>query len=548
MKCNYCGTELIDGNIYCLNCGRKNEKELSKEEVELELANEKKKSRKKKMLIIGSIILVLILCCIGFSYIGFSVKASNISSSYIEMNKEQTEQYLNNSNSIIISLAKSRINKEVIKLSKDYMSEGTYDSDFYNRISNILEFDENYEIINVETIENLPTPEYVFSEMSYDKSAESVVKYIDSLERFSISDPEVKENVQIIYDSYLDFSNAEIEYNNGEYVKALDICNKIKVYESDTDLTEKVKQMIADISIQYSAVLSQNLVDSFESGQYSNLFELLENLKEINQTEYENNYSEYISKCVTKLDELMQNGQYKESYDLAIVLYGQKKNEYSDELLLCYEQYTNYLINEAESENIAKEITTEMMKSFPDNEIVANFNNYFNLEKWKKEYKKVLENSTETSKFSLYRSEENEIPFLLKVDGSYLTVYGMEGDGCIELAGLDQIVACGDNEYVTNNNDSSSGYFEKTFYDDYYVYEITNTGEIVQKFVLSEESGYQYYAITNEKYNEYCTYMKDGEVISEFEYNGYLNMFNYELTGFNDITDENIENLIVNYQ
>lgn len=548
MKCNYCGSELINGNIYCLNCGRKNEKELNKEEVELELANEKKQSNKKKMLTIGSVILVLILCCIGFSYIGFSVKARNISSSYIEMNKEQTEQYFNSGNSIVISMAKSRINKDVKKISKDYMTEKSYDSDFYNRISNILEFDKNYEVINVETIENLPTLEYVFSEMIYDISAESVVKYIDSLERFSISNPEIKENVQTIYDSYLEFSNAEIEYNNGEYVKALGICNKIKVHESDADLAAKVKQMIADISIQYSEVISQNLVDSFEAGQYSNLFELLENLKEINQTEYEKYYSEYISKCVTKLDELMQNGLYKESYDLAIALYGQKKNEYSDKLLLCYEQYTNYLVNEAESEDTAKEITTEMMKSFPDNETVINFNNYFNLEEWKKEYKKILGNSSETSKFSLYRSGENEIPFLLKLDDSTLTVYGMDGDNCNELAYLDGVISGADNEYVTNNNNTSSGYFEKTNYDYYYVYEVTSTGEIAQKNVFCEEYGYQYYAFTNQKYNEHYTYTKDGESISESEYNENIEKINYEYNGFNDITEENIQNVIVNYQ
>ena len=546
MKCNYCGRELIDGNIYCLNCGRKNEKELSKEEVEVELANEKKQSNQKKMLTIGSVILVLVLCCIGFSYIGFSVKAKNIASSYIEMNKEQTEQYFSGGNSIVISMAKGRINKDIKQISKDYIAEKSYDSNFYDRISNILDFDENYEVINGETIENLPTLEYVFSEMIYDISAESVVKYIDSLERFGISNPEIKENVQTIYDSYLEFSNAEVEFNNGEYVKALEICNKIKVYESDTELTAKVKQMIADISIQYSEVISQNLVASFDSGQYSNLFELLENLKEINETEYEKYYSEYISKCETKLDELIQNGQYKESYDLAIALYGQKKNEYSDKLLLSYEQYTNYLINE--DENTAKEITTEMMKLFPDNETVINFNNYFNLEEWKKEYKKILGNSSETTKFSLYKSEENEIPFLLKLDNNTLTVYGMDGDSCNELACLDGVISCGDNEYVTNDYNTSSGYFEETNYDYYYIYEVTSTGEILQKNVFNKVYSYHYYAFTNEKYNQQYTYSKDGEAISESEYKEYIEKINYEYNGFNDVTEENIQNFILNFQ
>lgn len=548
MKCNYCGSELREGNIYCLNCGRKNEKELNKEEVALELANEKKQKRKKKMLLIGSAICVLLLCFLAAFYVSFSEKASNISSCYIDMNKEQTEEYLSNSNSIIITMAKSRINKDVRKISKDYVTEKIYDSSFYERMSNILDFDKNYEIIDAETVNDLPSLEYVFSEMNYDISAESVVKYIDSLERFGVSDKTIKENVQIIYNSYLNFSDAKIEYNKGEYVKALEICDKIKIYEGDTELEAQVKQMIADLSIKYSEEISQNLADLFESGQYTNLFELLENLKETNKTEYEKYYNEYISMCAAKLEELIQNSQYKESYDLALVLYGQKKDDYAEKLLFCYEQYANYLINETEGEDTAKEITAEMMKLFSDSEIVNNFINYFNLDEWKKEYKKILDSSSKTSKFALYKSEENQIPFLLELDDDTLTVYGIDGNSCNELGNLNGIISCTENEYITNNNNTSSGYFEKTKYDYYYVYEVTSTGEIAQKHVFCKEYGYQYYAFTNQKYNEYYSYTKDGESISESEYNENIEKINYGYNGFNDITEENIQNLILNFQ
>lgn len=547
MKCNYCGQELIDGNLYCVKCGRKNEKELNKEEVEQELANEKRTSAKTKVLMIVSIILLLVICSIGFIYIGFSVKATNIASDFMELNQKKTEKYLSKSNSLICFMAKNKINKEIKKLSKDYIEKNTYKSDFYDTLANVLDFDKSYKTITGETVKCLPTIEYAFKQMSYDIGAESVVHYINSLDRFDIKNSDIKEDVEIIYNSYSDYSDAETAFNNNEYLKVVEICNAIHIYEKDTDLKEKVKKILGEASAKYGEVVSQDLVNTYEQEDYAKLFDLLESLKTVNETEYDKYYNDYIIKCSDNLEKLIQNNQYEAAFNLAKILYEQRNSEYSEKLLLCYENYMNYLIDEANNEDLAKEITSEMMVSFANNEIVVSFNNYFNLEVWKKEYKKLLSSLSDTCKFALYDNKDREVPFLLKMDGNCLTVYGVEGDNCVELASLNNIMYCDNNEYVVAESNSSSGYFEETQSENYYVYEVTNTGEILQKYVLSSIYSYQYYAFTNERYNQSYSYQKDGEAISESKYNSIVKKFTSDINGFNDITDENIQKLILKY-
>ena len=547
MKCSYCENELIDGHVYCLKCGRRNDKEINKEDVEAELINEKKKKTKKKIFLISSIVIILSICFVWLTYLSFSVKANNITSSYIEMDKEKIEQYLDKDNSIITSMAKKRINTEIQKISKDYMNQKKYDSNFYDKISSMLKFDEKYGIIDTEVIESLPTPEYAFAEITYNVKAESVIKYIDSLDRFNKKNEKIREDVLLIYNSYLNYADAEKEYNNKNYTKALETCNKIKVYEKDTDLKSKVNSMIKDINTKYSETIAQNLQNSYLDGQYEEVFELLESLKTTNETEYEKYYNEYVIKCDKKLEEFILNSQYEQAFELAKILYNQKNDSYAEKLVSCYEQYMNYLINSTKNEDSAKEITTEMLKNFADNEKVIKFNNYLNLPSWKKEYKKILENSLGTSMFALYSYEDGKTPFLLKMDNNNMTIYGMNGDSSTILDSLNQIIHCDNNEYVTTSSNVTSGYFEKTFYDTYHVYEVTNEGKIKEKYVLSSEYDYHYYAFTNQKYDEYYNYQKNGETISESEYNDSVQKFTNEINGFNAISNENIESFILNY-